>query len=644
MSSQASTVSIKSIADIIAGNISELLVAYADAISSIYSIDRNELINVLNQVTNSELKLNDKTEKKKTSRKEEKNDEQQNLPLCDYVFGSKSKKPNSKCGAVCKDSNPSDDGKNYCKKHKQQASSNKHTCCYVFGNKSKPEKQGQMCGMKISEEIEPFNIEADVDGHDYKGKWLCKKHFTQVEKFIEKNENKCQYVFGERSSKKSGETCNAKTVEGKTLCKKHDKQDEKINKKENIKNKKDKTMNKDEEQEEKTEQNKNENQEEFDDEQIRKDYKIAEKNMNDLTRKIGFEKASSQDSEILREFLKHRERAVDALTRKLDKMTPEERKKHWKDWEDKRWAETAPMRKEMLEQELSSIYRKRAYLQKKEQEKEQEEYKQIQQLKIEHEKRMKERAEEYEKRQSQNTNSNKTESKENNKQEIDTEKDNKTTQPTTTATTTTPTATPTTTITRPKPLRRVVCDESDDEEEEEEIVSKKDKKTTKATTSKNNKRVVCEESSDEEEEIVSKKDKKATKATTSKNNKRVVCEESSDEEEEDEEQEEKESTDIIVKPNFKFTNKKPRSLDFIINTQIGEDADFIALIDRNSGMVCVNIDDNMSTDVNVNSSKLLFIGVWDNDTQEISSENVTDDVIKYVKACGIDINNDDDDE
>lgn len=138
-------------------------------------------------------------------------------PHCSYVFGDKANRAGEQCGSFCKNSVADADGNHFCSKHSKMTES-KHTCEFVFGDGAK--KAGECCGARIPKDSAKF----EGDG-DYDDKWLCKRHTSQANKAIDRVNNQCVHIFGEKSSK-AGDRCTSAAKEN-GRCSKHIKAGEK---------------------------------------------------------------------------------------------------------------------------------------------------------------------------------------------------------------------------------------------------------------------------------------------------------------------------------------------------------------------------------------------------------------------------------
>ena len=163
------------------------------------------------------VKTIEKKEEKKASEPEIK---------CEFLMGAKSKTPNMPCGEMCKLKEPYSDGHHYCSKHLKQVS-NKHTCEFIVGSKAKEDKRDKPCGSRIVKGAKAFDQEGE-----FCGKWLCKKHTTQVNKHVEKQKNRCVHIYGERSSKPNTR-CTSTAVEN-GRCSHHKNSGKKQEEKSNI--------------------------------------------------------------------------------------------------------------------------------------------------------------------------------------------------------------------------------------------------------------------------------------------------------------------------------------------------------------------------------------------------------------------------
>jgi len=184
-----------------------------------HNIPRKALYDVWNEVSpdycvDVNLVLEKERKRKEDAIKQiKKKQKEAELPKCEYVFGKKSKEKAGKaCGGPCKD-DPDSEGKHYCPKHKKHMDS-KHTCEFVFGKRSK--QAGEICGCRVNKDASPCDIEEEYNEESYDGKWLCKKHFTQVKKNSDKMKApKCTYET------KTGNECKMRALDGEDFCKKH---------------------------------------------------------------------------------------------------------------------------------------------------------------------------------------------------------------------------------------------------------------------------------------------------------------------------------------------------------------------------------------------------------------------------------------
>ena len=101
-------------------NLNDLFNKYTALIATECKVNKNELNKIWDAVlpeTTSKLEEVISHEDKKNENIIErltKKEEEAKLPKCPYTFGPKAKKPNSLCGAPCKD------GNDHCNKHKNQ--------------------------------------------------------------------------------------------------------------------------------------------------------------------------------------------------------------------------------------------------------------------------------------------------------------------------------------------------------------------------------------------------------------------------------------------------------------------------------------------------------------------------------------------
>lgn len=194
--------------------IEEILVKFSLALKEECNIDTDSLCNIWKNIykESPDLGIAIKKQEKKSIKPDD-------GVTCEFVLGPKSVNAGTCCGELCKDSEPWNDGKHYCGKHKRQVSS-RHSCEFIMGPKSKPEKRGLSCGSRIVKNSTIYSQEGEYEGHDYNGKWLCKKHTKQVTNAIDKLNNQCVHIFGEKSKNK-GERCKSRATPGSDRCSKH---------------------------------------------------------------------------------------------------------------------------------------------------------------------------------------------------------------------------------------------------------------------------------------------------------------------------------------------------------------------------------------------------------------------------------------
>ena len=198
------------------------MLRFTEAVSSECKVDRNTLIAIWNKVAPDctlDLKLVIERENKKKeleTKKLQKKESELRGPHCQYVW-KKAKRPDEVCGDFCKDGAPAEDGKLYCGKHRKQIGSK---ATLASSSLARSKQLGNVCGSRIAKDGVIFDREGEHEDHDYCNKWLCKKHITQVEKALDRKDNQCQHIFGEKS-KKEGEQCTSKAVDGGDRCKKH---------------------------------------------------------------------------------------------------------------------------------------------------------------------------------------------------------------------------------------------------------------------------------------------------------------------------------------------------------------------------------------------------------------------------------------
>lgn len=181
----------------------EVIMRFTDTLVSECNVDKTKIIGIWNNIA-PECAI----EMKKTKSVNNKKDDVEKH-YCEHVFGIKSTKPNEKCGIACKDSEPSNDGKFYCSKHKKSASI--RSCCFI-------DESGNVCECKVNGA--EFDHDDEYNGVNYKGKYVCKKHETQLKKYFDKKSKQCEYVYGDKSKNHAGERCSSEAKDGK-MCKKH---------------------------------------------------------------------------------------------------------------------------------------------------------------------------------------------------------------------------------------------------------------------------------------------------------------------------------------------------------------------------------------------------------------------------------------
>ena len=220
MWTEALTASLVSMAK---AKLEDVLLKFTEAVSIECNIDKSVLCAIWNKVApdcamdlQSAIERENKKKELEVKKTQKKKDEEKG-PHCQYVFGDKAKRSNEECGEACKDVTTAEDGKCYCSKHRKQVTS-KHTCCFIFGEKAK--KSGQPCGARITKDSTAFDREGEYEGHEYNGEWLCKRHNDQVNKALDRFDNRCTHVFSEKSQGHAGEQCKSIAKSG-GKCAKH---------------------------------------------------------------------------------------------------------------------------------------------------------------------------------------------------------------------------------------------------------------------------------------------------------------------------------------------------------------------------------------------------------------------------------------
>lgn len=220
-------------------HLENIIIRFTEEASGGSESERTRLFQVWNQIvpeynininTAIEREINEKNSELR--KQQQKKEECKSGPTCQYFYSSKSKTPNQLCGEHCKNLNPSSDGNIYCARHRKQIES-KHTCSFILGSKSK--NPGECCGSRVSKNDVYFDRIGEYEGKIYKGTWLCKKHKDQVNKGLDKNENRCVHISGEKS-KNPGKRCKSITKDGE-FCSKHSNKTKKIEKNKNDKRK-----------------------------------------------------------------------------------------------------------------------------------------------------------------------------------------------------------------------------------------------------------------------------------------------------------------------------------------------------------------------------------------------------------------------
>jgi hypothetical protein len=127
---------------------------------------------------------------------------------CCYIFTSKSKK--KKCNKKCKGNS------SYCSKHEKIINS-RHFCCFTDN------KNGVIvteCGARITKNIIKYQKNSNYKNINYFDKWLCKKHIKQIDRFLLRQQTRCNWIYGYRSNKE-GEQCSSQSIKDSNCCRKH---------------------------------------------------------------------------------------------------------------------------------------------------------------------------------------------------------------------------------------------------------------------------------------------------------------------------------------------------------------------------------------------------------------------------------------